>query len=61
MTFQQLGSTRLRTLQAPIKDLKPFTVEGGGHDSKAAIRCGLADNLPWDHIQARTEQWPWDK
>lgn len=44
MMFEQLRSTRLRT------------VGRGGHDTKAAIRCELADNLPWDRIQPRMEE-----
>ena len=43
MMFEQLRSTRLRT------------AGGGGHDTKAAIRYELADNLPWDRIQPRME------
>ena len=52
-TSEQFGSMRPRTLLAPIKERRPFTRWGGGHEDKTAIRWGLADRVPWDQIQPR--------
>ena len=37
----------------PLKERRPFTIWGGGHEDKTVIRWGLAHRVPWDQIQPK--------
>ncbi len=40
-------------MYAPMKDQRPRTVWGGGHDDNVAMRWGLADNRPCVQIHPK--------